>query len=105
MKKPEKLCDLIRSRILRGILPHDSDARIFTGAGDGQACACCDEPVGRHDVQIDVEHSSHASNPVVAMHRVCFQYWSSIADELSAPEPVRLSRRQGSAEDQQQRLE
>jgi hypothetical protein len=75
--------DLIRARILDRLLPSHPDARIFTGAGDGQVCGCCDRVVGRHDLQIDVEHLAGNSNPVVAMHRACFQLWSRVADELS----------------------
>ena len=84
-----ELGDLIRSRILDRHLPSHPDARIFTGEGDGQICACCNRPVTRHDLQIDVEHPSRAASPVVAMHRTCFQLWCGIAEELSAGLPAR----------------
>ena len=97
MDNSPELSDLIRSRILERILPSHADARIFTGAGDGQICSCCDRVVGRHDLQIDVEHLARTSNPVVAMHRDCFQLWSRLADELSTALPDRSAQNQPAA--------
>jgi hypothetical protein len=83
MEDPADLAGRIRKRIGNAALPRDSHTRYYAGAGDGQSCACCDQPIRDYGVQYDVEDPVRVH--FVAMHRNCFQVWRQVANTFEHP--------------------
>ena len=63
------LRETIRIRILAARLPRQSTGYVYAGRGDGNVCACCDEVIGSHEIQYDLEPGPYS------MHLRCYHLW------------------------------
>jgi len=63
----------IRWQLETGTVPPRADnQKLYGGRGAGQACSCCDRPVGGGEVLYEIELSDQS---LLAMHLQCFEMW------------------------------
>ncbi len=77
MANKEELRALIRAEILSGRLPPSVEHDVYSGKGDGHACACCGKPIVRTQVQYDVEmrRAEDDTDLSLSMHFHCYHTW------------------------------
>jgi hypothetical protein len=81
----------IREAIEARKLPSHAPTRLWAGSGTGAPCALCDRPVGRNEVEYELEFFSDegrlaARNPRV--HVKCFLAWRDATQDLEAATKV-----------------
>jgi hypothetical protein len=72
------LRQIIREKIIAGILPGAPAVTVWAGMGNGRACSACGEPVRANDTEIELEMS--AGRPTIRLHRDCFTLWREECD-------------------------
>jgi len=71
---------LIEARILSGQLPPAGTNETFGRRGGGSACACCDFPIERSQLEYDVEVISELGpQATLAMHVYCYHVWHQVS--------------------------
>jgi hypothetical protein len=86
-KVPERLLQLVRSRIADGQIPCGVPAAIVSSRGAGRACDVCEEPITAPDHEYELRFREPAAKPV-SLHRRCYLAWEIECISRSSQEPV-----------------
>lgn len=68
-----ELRQYIREKILDGILPAKPPRKLWAGRGTGRKCAGCEQPIRKHEVEIEVE--DREARLLFFFHRGCQAVW------------------------------
>ena len=71
---PEKVRELLQA----GKLPRRAPERTWGGSGVGADCAICDVPVGRDELEIEIEYARDGNEDTLDKYHVhvrCFVVW------------------------------
>jgi hypothetical protein len=63
----------IREKIRDGVLPAKPPRKLWAGRGTGRKCAGCEQPVRKHEVEIEVE--DREARLLYFFHRACQAVW------------------------------
>jgi hypothetical protein len=81
----------MRASILRrmraGLLPLGPGDRTYGGYGDGRLCDACERPIGRSEVQYEVDcvGSTSTHGRTIVLHRLCHSLWLELTAEAVEP--------------------
>ena len=67
------LVELVRLKLLAGLLPHQEHVMGWAGRGEGYPCAACERRVSAADVEYEWDASD---GPDLRFHWACFTLWS-----------------------------
>ena len=71
-----QLRERARQKMRRGLLPAAGETRVWAGPGLGLPCAVCDQPIGRDDLEYELEFASELGTPPpYRFHRRCHAAW------------------------------
>jgi hypothetical protein len=79
----KELRALIRARVLTGQLPRLVGGRTFGGRGSRNACDCCSQIIGDHEVEYQVEliwPALGAARKSLTVHPQCLWIWREECD-------------------------
>ena len=68
----DSLVEIVRLKLLAGLLPHKEHVVGWAGRGEGYPCAACDRRV----TAADVEYEWDASHGELRFHWACFTLWA-----------------------------
>lgn len=82
-----------REAIRAGKLPKQVPARMWGGAGAGARCTICDQPIGRDEIEFELQFASDGGYSLHShhFHRRCFAAWElerEAAEAAREPEAV-----------------
>ena len=70
------LGDMVRQKVLAGILPEEQCRMTWYGPGRGAVCVVCEQAIVGNDVE--VECILPGGNSIV-FHRLCYDAWAQMA--------------------------
>lgn len=86
---PRELPEIVRRKIRSGRLPAALNVRVFIGHGSGFPCACCSRPIGRSQVEYELEFTPLDADRLCVLHVHCHRLWFQVLCNLeSGREPV-----------------
>jgi len=71
---PDGIVLLIRSKLAAGTLPRVDAAKLWAGPGRGDACAGCDQPITRAEIEHEVDVPARGA---LRFHRNCLGIWQA----------------------------
>jgi hypothetical protein len=71
------LTAVIVEKLAAGALPRQKCRVTWFGPGTGNACAACNRPVSRDEIECECEEPA---GRIIFMHRVCFEVWDRLRD-------------------------
>jgi hypothetical protein len=73
-----KLRQLVREKIIAGLLPGEPPLTVWAGVGNGRACAACGESIKGTETELELELTGGRHS--VRLHRSCFTIWREECD-------------------------
>ena len=73
MMGADSVVEMVRLKLLAGLLPHKEHVVGWAGRGEGHACAACDLRVTAADVEYEWDASD---GPELRFHWACFTLWA-----------------------------